>query len=148
MINTERMSEAIAIPAAGIRSASQSVGSVSTSAINLQKFRRVAFLIDVGTVGASGTVDFKVQWCATSGGTYADLANTSITQITASSAYAIVEVTAEQVTAVQPTAQYLKGKLTIGTAASQVSVVPIAGICRFEPASNANDASVATPVVL
>ena len=63
-------------------------------------------------------------------------------------AYAIVEVTTEQVINAQPTAQFIKGQLTIGTASSQVSVIPLGEMCRYEPASNLNDATVATPVVL
>jgi hypothetical protein len=147
---TERMSEALTIPAAGVHSANQSTGSspYDTAAIPLAKLRRVMFLIDVGVVGGSGTVDFKVRWCATSGGTYNDLSNTSITQITASTAYAIVEITTEQVINAQPTAKFIKGRLTIGTASSQVSVIPLGEMCRYEPASNLNDATVATPVVL
>jgi hypothetical protein len=149
-IYTERMSEAISIPAAGIHTASQTTGSspYDTAAIGIAKVRRVLFIVDVGTVGASGTVDFKARWCATSGGTYADITGASITQIVASTAYAILEVAVETVVNLNPTAQFIKGRLTIGTAASQVAVIPLVEFARYEPASGLNDGTVATPVVV
>jgi hypothetical protein len=153
-VYTERMSEALAIPAAGIHTASQTTGSspYDTAAIPLAKVRRTLFIIDLGALGTSGTVDFKVRWCATSGGTYNDLSNTSITQRTQAGGdgtqYVLVEITTEQVINAQPTAQFIKGRLTIGTAASQVAVIPLCAMERYEPASGTNSTQVAQTVVL
>ncbi len=51
---TQLLSEALAVAADGIHSASQSTSEKLTGPIDLSKFRQVLFVIDSGTLGASG----------------------------------------------------------------------------------------------
>ena len=65
---TQLFSEGVVVAADGIHSASQSTSEKLTGAVDLSKFRQVLFLIDAGTLGASGTLDFQVKGATTSGG--------------------------------------------------------------------------------
>ncbi|MHC5544515.1 hypothetical protein ACYOEI_40310, partial [Singulisphaera rosea] len=67
---TELLSQSVAIAADGIHSASQSASEKLTSAVDLAAFPQVMFIVDSGTLGASGTLDFQVKGSSTSGGTY------------------------------------------------------------------------------
>jgi hypothetical protein len=146
MIYTEQLSQGLGV-VGSIHSANQVVGSSLTEAIDLSKGRRFLFVVDVGTVGASATVDFVVQGATTSGGTYTNIAATAVTTITANNKVAVVEVTAEQVQGLGLGYTFLKGKLTIGVAASQASVVAYSAVTRNEPSSLQNQGYVAAPVV-
>jgi hypothetical protein len=152
MIYTERMSEAISVPALGIVPFAGGAGTYTTAAVPLTKLRRVLFTVQVGAMGASSTVNFNVQGCSTSGGTFVDIPNTSITPLAQSggngSQEVIVEITAEQVAALNLGYQFLKGKLVIATAATPSAVLVQGGVSRYEPASTLNDASVVQTVVL
>jgi hypothetical protein len=112
----------------------------------------VLFIVDAGTLGASATLDFQVKGSSTSGGTYTAISGTSITQLTqagsGSSKYALVEIRVEQLAALNLGYNFLKGSLTIGTAASGAAVIVLADVSRFEPASAYNATSVAQKIVL
>jgi len=148
-MSTELFSEAVAVAADGIHSASQSTSEKLTGAVDLSKFRQVLFLIDSGTLGASGTLDFQVKGATTVAGTYTAIPGTAITQLvkaTDDNKYAIVVVTAEKVSALGLNYAFLKGSLTPGTAASNSAVVVLGESVRHEPASTGNATSVAQTV--
>lgn len=132
------------LPVVGqISPASYSAGTQLTGAIDLKAVRRVAFIVQTGVLGASATVDFKITGCATSGGTYADVTGRSITQIVKASGdnkIAILEVTAEQVGA--QNFRFIKGSLTVGTAASIVGVIALGDGLRTSDASENDIADV------
>ena len=113
-----------------------SAGSHSTDAVDMSKFEEVMFIVAVGTLGTSGTVDFKVQESDQAAGTYSDISGKSITQLTDAgnddNKQAVVVVKASELT---PGKRYVKGVLTVGTAASDACVVAIAGKPRYAPAS-------------
>ncbi len=142
---TQQLTQHLSV-AGRIAAASQAIGSYLTEAIDLSKARRVLFVIDAGTPGTSGTINFLVQGATTSGGTYTTISGTAITQLTATGV-AVVEVTAEAVQALGLGYTFIKGQLTIGTAASPVSVVAYTSVARNEPNSKNNQTYVATPVV-
>jgi hypothetical protein len=144
---TQQLSQRLGV-VGSIHSASQSVGTALTEAIDLSKSRRFLFVVDVGALGASATVDFKVQGATTSGGTYTTIANTSIAQITTNNQVATVEITTEGVQALNLGYTYIKGALVVGTAASQASVVAYAADSRNEPTSKQNVSYVAAPIIL
>ncbi len=139
---TERLSEQLAVVAC-IDPDAYGTGAQSSDAIDMRYHRRVIFIVQVGTLGTNATVDFKVQECATSGGSYSDLSGKSITQLTDAGTdddkQAIVEVAAEEMGAGM---RYLKGVLTIGTAASDAGVIALADCTRYHPASDYDLASV------
>lgn len=152
MAYTENLTQALAIAADGIHAASQSTSEKLTSAIDMQKFNRVFFLIDSGTLGTSATLDFSIKGATTSGGTYTTITGTAITQLVKASNdnnYVLVEISSEQVIAANANYRYIKGSLTPGTAACTSAVVAFGSLARFEPASTKyNPAAVAQVLAL
>ncbi len=116
--------------------ASNAAGALLTGAIDLSKYRRFVFIIPVGVIG-SNTVDFAVQWSATSAGTYATLTGTSIAQVKTAnsngSKVQVVEVSTEQIINQQSGATFIKGLLTTGTSNVIACVVVIGLEPRFLP---------------
>ena len=112
-----------------------------TDAIDMSRWGRVAFVVAAGTIDATGTVDFKVTECATSGGTYTDLSGKAITQLAATDddEQKIVEVSADELGSGK---RYLKGALKTATAASDAAVIAVGLDAREEPASDNDLASV------
>lgn len=89
-------------------------------AIDTKGFEYALFIVSVGTLGTSATVDCKIQDCATSGGIYADISGATITQFVKATdddaaPRSILVRCAEQ-------ARYLKAVMTVGAAASDAGV--------------------------
>jgi hypothetical protein len=142
---TELLSQAVAIAADGIHSASQSTSEKLTGAVDLSVFPQVMFIVDSGTLGASGTLDFQVKGSATAGGTYTAISGTAITQLVVASnnnQYAIVCVTSEKINALGLGYRFIKGSLLPGTAAANAAVIVLGSDVRFEPARNSDATSV------
>lgn len=110
-------------------------GTQASDAIDMSVHREVMFIVQLGTLGSSATIDFYVMECATSGGTYTRLTGKSITQLTDAGTdddkQAIVNVSADELTAGY---RYLKGSLRVGTAASDAGMIALAGKSRFSTA--------------
>ncbi len=103
---------------------------VLTGAIDMTKYSRVIAVLLSGTLGASGTLDFKAVASATSGGTYAAITGKAITQMVKASNdndVAIIEVDAGDVAALSK--QYLKFNAVAGTA-NATSAVVVLGVPR------------------
>lgn len=117
----------------------------TTDAIDMSKWNRVAFIVMAGDVEDTGTIDFKVTESDMSGGSYTDVADKAITQLTTDDddKQAIIEVTAADLT---DDNRYVRGELRTATAASDVSVVALGLDARNEPAGAGNLASVAEVV--
>ena len=127
---------------------SQSLGAGTDNSItniDFSKVERMMWIIDVGSVGAAGTVDFKLQESKTSGGTYQDIAGTAITQVTASNKVVTVELRADQLDAGY---RYVRHNLVIGTNAVQVCVLALGGEAEYKPAKSQDIATVAQRLVL
>lgn len=125
--------------------ASQAAGTVLGDAVDMQKYRRVLFILSVGALGASATVDMKLVADTASGGSYAtDLTGKAIAQLTKAGSddnkQVAIEVTAEEVAA--QGMRYVKPSVTVGTAACLVSLVGIAGFARYGQAADNDLASV------
>lgn len=131
----------------GIHSASQTTTEKLTAAIDMSKFVKVWFLIDSGTLGASGNLNFQVKGCATSGGTYTAIPATAITALvkaTDDNKYAGVEIKA--VTAAGLGYRYIKGSLLPGTAAANSAVLALGFGPAYGPAAGYNATNVAQMV--
>lgn len=142
---TEQLSQKLAV-VGRIAAAAQAAGNYLTGAIDVSKGRRWLFVVDAGTPGGGGTIDFQVRGATSSGGSYTAISGTSITQLTATGV-ALVEVTAEAIQGLNLGYTFIKGSLTVGTATSPVSVIAYSALPRYEPNSANNIAGVATPVV-
>jgi hypothetical protein len=138
------LSEQLAV-AATIDPANVSPSTVPTDVIDLSRARRVLFIIAVGALGTSATVDFVVKGDTTSGGSFTTtVTGKTIAQLTKAGSddnkQVVVEVSAGEA-AVQGF-RYVRGSLTVGTAASQVCVIALTGDLRYSPASEFDLASV------
>lgn len=129
-----------------VNPASQGTGAVDTTVIDASRFFKVVFVIQTGALGTSATVDFAVKGDAASGGAYATtLKNiTQIVKATGDNKQVVVEVTSEDIG--QANVRYIKGTLTVGTAASIVGVVALGVDGRYKPETNFDLASVAQVV--
>ena len=94
-----QMSERLAVVAC-IDPDAYTTGTTASDTIDMKNRGRVMFIVQAGTLGSSATLDFKLQGCATSGGTYADISGKAVTQLTEagtdSDKQAIVEISAEE----------------------------------------------------
>lgn len=115
-----------------------STGSYYGDVINLAQDngRRFEADINVGAIGASATVDFEFQWSATSGGTYATVTGSAITQDTTGGKTHRVEVNTEQVLQLYPTARFMKPYLKTLVAATPTGVVVRSSDSTFQPITN------------
>jgi hypothetical protein len=117
-----------------------------TEAIDMSKYHRVLFIVQTGTMGDTSTVNFEVQESITSDGTYTPIGGLGtelkkITQLSGSATPAesdsnrqvLVEVRQEEL---MNGKRFIKGNLTVGTAASDASVVALAALPRYAPVTH------------
>jgi hypothetical protein len=141
---TEQMSQGLSIAAAPVHPQSVAVGTADTGGIDMQKFRRALFVLDVGAFGASATVDMKLQE-SVDNSTFTDLAGTGvgITQLVAgggNNRLATLEARAGQLSQGK---RYLRARVTIGVAATQACCIALGGESIDKPGSAQDIAAVA-----
>src|SRR5947209_1268962 len=140
---TEQMTQGLSIAGAPIHSQSLAAATpTGTGGVDMQKFRRVLFVLDVGAFGASATVDMKLQE-STDNSSFTDLAGTgvAITQLLAAGGnnrLATLEVRAGQITK-----RYVRARVTVGTAATQLCCMPLSGEAVDKPGNAQDIAAVA-----
>lgn len=150
---TEQMTQGVVIAGTPIHPQNAAVGTYQTGSIDMQLFRRALFVLDVGALGASGTVDMKLQ-SAPDNSTWTDLAGGfAITQMTQgggnTNKISTIEVRAGQLPATLPNpARYVRAFITIGTTASQIACLPLGGEAAHKPGNKFQDASVLQAVVV
>jgi len=141
---SEKLSEMLAVVGTVDPAVRSATGTVATDAIDMSKVHQVAFVVLVGAMGATDEIDFKVQECATSGGSYTDISGKAITTLdgTDDNKQAVVNVRGDELT---PGNRYIKGLVTHGGTAGTagITVVALADTARFKPASDGDLASVA-----
>ena len=142
MAYTEQLSEKLAVVAT-IDPVSATANTYYTDAIDMKYWRRVMFVVQVGVMASTGTLDFSIVEGTTTSPTAAMVPAKGITQLTAASTddakQVIVEVAAEELAAGN---RYIRGKLVTATAASLVSVVALADVGRYKPENGYDLASV------
>lgn len=132
---TEQMTQALSL-GTPVHPVSQGVGTADSGSLDMQKFRRAMFVVNVGSVGGAGTVDAKLQE-SSDNSTFTDLSgtNVSITQITTSNKVATLEVRAGQITK-----RYVRCRVTVGGNAVLIAVNALGGEAVIKP-GNQNDAA-------
>ena len=138
-MHTEQMTQALSIAAAPLNPGSVSPGTADTGGLDMQKFKRALFVLDVGAFGASATVDMKLQE-SVDNSAFTDLAGTgvAITQLVAAGGnnrLATLECRHGQLSAGK---RYLRARVTVGTAATTLCCIPLGGDADWKPGS-AND---------
>jgi hypothetical protein len=133
---TEQLSQALSIQS-HIPPAAQAAGAVTiASGVDMQKFRRALFVLDVGAFGASATVDMKlVESNSSNMSSQTDLAgsNVAITQLQAAGGnnrLASLEARAGQMTK-----RYLGVTVTVGTATTTLGVIALGAEAIAKPGS-------------
>jgi len=132
-----QLSEKLAVVAC-IDPDAYAAGAQNSDIIDMRYHDRVMFIVMVGALGSSATLDFKIQEGAASDlSDAADLSGKSITQLTEagtdSDKQAVVEVTAAEVKAAG--GRYIRGVLTVGVATSDCGAIALADCTRRRPAS-------------
>jgi len=142
---TEQMTQANAI-VAKLDPVSQGTGTTTPMTdIDGSKYRRLLFILQIGSVGAAGTVDAKLRESKTAGGAYQDVSGAAITQVTASNKIVTIEIRPEQLDAGY---QFVQLSLTIGANAVLVGGVCLGGEAVEKPAKANDIASVTQRLVV
>jgi hypothetical protein len=129
---SSRLNERLAILGV-VNPASHSTGNQDTAAVDMKNFGRAMFVVLAGNLSGGGVLDFKLMSSATSGGTYTDVTGKSITSMNnadGGNGQAIVELLASDL---PDGHRFVKGRLTIATAASPAAVVALGGDSRYAP---------------
>src|SRR5690242_3058191 len=110
---TEQLSQGLSIAAPQVQPQTLNNASASTGSggVDLAKFRRALFVVQVGSVTAGGSLTAKLQESATGTGSWSDISGSTITAITASNKVATLEVRADQLSAGK---RYVRCTLTEG----------------------------------
>lgn len=119
------MAKSLLIAGAPIHPARIDIGIVNTGGIDMKKFRKAVFVIDVGEFGSSSTVDMKLQESADHV-TFTDLAGpgVSIAQLQAAAGdnrLVSIEARTGQLSIGK---RYIRASVTVGTSAAVLACIP------------------------
>jgi len=118
---------------------SQAAGTVSTGWLDQSQYLAVMAVIQTGVLGASATVDAKLQQATDSSGTGAkDITGKSITQIVKASGdnkQAIINMKEADLDT-EGGFRYVRLSITVGTAASLVAATVYGAMPRYAVVSN------------
>lgn len=124
---------------------SQGAATVTTGWISAANHERFQALIQTGVMGASATLDAKLQQATDSSGTgVKDVTGKAITQIvkaTGDNKQAIINLRANELD-INGGFNYFRLSLTVGTAASLIAASVIGGGAKNMPASALNQVGV------
>jgi hypothetical protein len=113
----------------------------TTDWINMASFESLMAVVFAGTLGASATIDAKLQQATTAAGAGAkDVTGKAITQIATSDKQAVINLRAEELD-VNNDFSFVRLSMTVGTAASDSGAAVFGLEPRYGPASNLAAAS-------
>ena len=145
MFPNAKASELLAVLAT-IDPVSQAAGNVTTGWISVANHHGLLAVIQTGVLGASATLDAKVQQATDSSGTGAkDITGKALTQIvkaTGDNKQALINVKPEELDTVNGFG-FIRLSITVGVAASLTSAQLLGINPRFAPADAGNQAGVA-----
>lgn len=134
----QKPSEGLAVLAT-IDPVSQGAGTVSTGWVDQSLCLAVMAVIQTGVLGASATVDAKIQQATDNTGTGAkDVTGKAITQIVKASGdnkQAIINLKEADLDT-ENGFRYVRLSITVGTAASLIAAALYGALPRFQPVSN------------
>jgi hypothetical protein len=145
---TEQLTQALAFAGTPTH-AQQLSGNVNSASLDLSKFRRAIFLLEIGALGGtSPTVDAKLQE-STDNASWSDLAgsNVAMTQVTAGNKLITFEVRPDQLSSGK---RYVRLAVTLGgtSPTAYACIIPVGSEAVEKPASAANVAAVAQQLVV
>lgn len=109
-----------------------SVATHNGVAVDTNGFHEALIVLDAGANGSSGTANVKVQECAESGGTYADISGAAFTEVTEANDDAIYQ---GRVRITPSRKRYLRAVAVVGVAACDLGVSIILGEANNLPAA-------------
>ncbi len=129
-----------------INPVSQGAGTVTTAWIDISKFDKLMGIVQAGVLGASATLDAKIQQATSGAGAGAkDIPGKAITQLTQagtdSNKQAIINVQSDELD-VNGGFKFVQLQATVATAASLVAGLLLGFTPRYAPASDNDAASV------
>ncbi len=142
----EQLSQELSV-ADKIDPASQAAGTYNTTGVDMQKFHRVMYEIQIGSVGGAGTVDAKLQ-SATDSGFTTPHNLTAITQVTAGNKRVTIKISDEAVEQNNHGDRYVRLQVTIGTNAVVFGATGFGGVAAQDPANAQDIAAVAQRLVI
>ncbi|QNG44700.1 hypothetical protein [Sphingobium yanoikuyae] len=133
-----------------INPVSQGAGTVTTGWIDMQKFGALLAILAVGALGASATVDAKIEQATDAAGAGAkDVAGSAITQLTKAGTddnkQVLINLRQEDLDK-NNAFRFVRLSVTVGTAASLVSAIVLAFNARYGAATD-NDAATVDEIV-
>jgi hypothetical protein len=138
MYLNQKPSESLAVLAT-LDPVSQAAATVTTGWVDAGQYFSLLALIQTGVLGASATVDAKLQQATDSGGTgVKDVTGKAITQIVKASGdnkQAIINCKGSDLD-VEGGFRYVRLSLTVGTAASIISAALFGAMPRMAPVTN------------
>lgn len=138
MFVNQKISETLAVLAT-LDPASQAAATVTTGWVDASTYLALMAVIHTGVLGASATVDAKLQQATDSGGTGAkDVTAKAITQIVKANGdnkQAIINCKGSDIDT-EGGFRFVRLSLTVGTAASIVSATLYGGIARYGVVAN------------
>lgn len=144
MFANAKQSEVSAVLAT-IDPVSQAAGTVTTGWVSAANFERFMATVQTGVLGASATVDAKLQQATDSSGTSAkDVTGKAITQIVKASGdnkQALINLASNELD-VSGGFGYFRLSITVGTAASLIAAKVDGVVPRFAPGSDFNQSAV------
>lgn len=127
------------------------VGTQTTDWISLSAFQSIMAIVMAGTLGASATLDAKLEQAQDASGTGAkDVAGSNITQLVKASdddKQAAIECWAEDLD-IANDFTHVRLSMTVGTATSDCSAIVLGMNSRYGPASDYDAASIAEIVTV
>lgn len=133
-----------------INPVSQATGTVNTGWVDMQKFGALLAILAVGALGASGTVDAKIEQATDAAGAGAkEVAGSAITQLTKAGTddnkQVLINLRQEDLDK-NNSFRFVRLSVTVGTAASLVSAILLAFNARYGAATD-NDAATVDEIV-
>ena len=123
----------------------QATGTITTGWISAANHERFLATVQTGLMGASGTLDAKLQQASDSAGTgVKDVTGKAILQILKAAGdnkQALINLRAEELDLAN-NFTFFRLSITVGTASSLISAVVQAGVAKNAPASSLNQAGV------
>jgi hypothetical protein len=97
---TERMSQGLSLAATPVQPQTLNNSNTSTGngGVDMQKFRRVLFIVLTGSVTSGGSLSVQLQQSADGATSWTNITGAALTAITASNKVATLEMRADQMT--------------------------------------------------
>jgi hypothetical protein len=114
---------------------SQTPATVTGAAIDMNVHRKVLYIIDLGAITATATIDASITASATSGGSYVLVPGKAVVQVLAAGGNNKV-LKLEIASSEMPSGkEFIKLSIVVGTAATLLSYLALADSDRYEPAN-------------